>query len=45
MGIPFFVNAIGKAVVTLAAVEGRKEMVARPIWELRMRNRGTKANS
>lgn len=32
MGIPFYVNAIGKPVVTLAAVEGRKEPPPKKVW-------------
>lgn len=33
MGIAFFVNACGKPVVTVAAVEGRKEAIPQKIWE------------
>jgi hypothetical protein len=28
MGLPFHVNAVGKPVVSTAAIEGRKQMVA-----------------
>jgi hypothetical protein len=33
MGIAFFVNACGKPVVTVAAVEGRKEAIPKKTWE------------
>lgn len=33
MGLPFWVNAIGKPVVSLAAVEGRKEPPRKATWE------------
>jgi hypothetical protein len=33
MGIAFFVNACGKPVVTLAAIEGRKEAGKAKTWE------------
>ncbi|OIR11011.1 hypothetical protein GALL_71820 [mine drainage metagenome] len=34
MGIPFFVNGCGRAVVAVSAVEGRKqEEPARPVWK------------
>lgn len=32
MRIPFWVNAIGKPVVTVAAVEGRKEPPPKKVW-------------
>ncbi|MGS0743272.1 DUF4224 domain-containing protein [Glaciimonas sp. GG7] len=34
MGIAFFVNATGHAVVTVTAVEGRKEVTTKPTWEM-----------
>lgn len=34
MGIPFYVNATGHPVVTLTAVEGRKEEPAQATWEM-----------
>lgn len=32
MGLPFWVNAIGRPVVTVAAVEGRKEAPREKTW-------------
>lgn len=32
MGLPFWVNAIGRPVVTVAAVEGRKEAPQEKTW-------------
>lgn len=40
MGIPFFVNACGKPVVTRNAIEGRKDAPAPRKWEM---PRGTQA--
>lgn len=34
MGLPFFVNACGKPVVTLAAIEGKKEAPRKKTWDL-----------
>ncbi|WP_211474647.1 DUF4224 domain-containing protein [Collimonas humicola] len=34
MGIPFYVNATGHPVVTLTAVEGRKEEPTHATWEM-----------
>lgn len=34
MGIPFFVNACGKPVVTRNAIEGKKETPQKPKWEM-----------
>lgn len=34
MGIPFYVNATGHAVVTLTAVEGRREEPAKATWKM-----------
>lgn len=34
MGLPFWVNAVGKPVVTLAAVEGRKAPQQVKQWEM-----------
>ncbi len=38
MGIPFFINAAGRPVVTRAAVEGRKDTQdhAKPKWQPRV---------
>lgn len=35
MGLPFHVNAVGKPVVSAAAIEGRKQPVAAaaPVWQ------------
>lgn len=33
MGLPFWINAIGKPVVTVAAVEGRKDDPIKKKWE------------
>ena len=33
MGIAFFVNACGKPVVAVAAIEGRKEATPQKVWE------------
>ena len=35
MGLPFHVNAVGKPVVTVAALEGRKPAKpAAPVWQM-----------
>ncbi|WP_194720778.1 DUF4224 domain-containing protein [Noviherbaspirillum malthae] len=35
MGIAFFVNAVGKPVVTRSAIEGKKEQIQhQPKWEM-----------
>lgn len=44
MGIAFWVNAIGKPVVTVAAVEGRKEAPVQKTWVMPRVNHGAKAN-
>ena len=37
MGIPFFVNGCGRAVVAVSAIEGRKpEAAAQPGWQPRV---------
>ena len=41
MGLPFFVNACGKPVVSRSAIEGRKEAQQTSTWE--MPRRGKKA--
>ena len=40
MGLPFWVNAIGKPVVTLAAIEGRREVPQEKAWTPPRKNRG-----
>ena len=41
MGVPFRINATGHAIVTCAAIEGRKEeAVARPAWTPRVLKAG-----
>lgn len=41
MGVPFRINATGHAIVTRAAIEGRKEeAVARPVWTPRVLRAG-----
>jgi hypothetical protein len=42
MGLPFWVNAIGKPVITVAAVEGRNEAPREKTWERPRRNDGKK---
>ena len=39
MGLPFWVNAIGRPVVTVAAVEGRKETPREKTWVMPMINK------
>ncbi|HEV2612497.1 MAG TPA: DUF4224 domain-containing protein [Noviherbaspirillum sp.] len=41
MGLPFFVNAVGKPIVTRSAAEGRKEQQMPTKWE--MPRHGSKA--
>ena len=40
MGLPFWVNAIGKPVVTLTALEGRRESPQEKAWIPQRKNRG-----
>ena len=40
MGLPFWVNAIGKPVVTLTALEGRREPLQEKAWTPQRKNRG-----
>lgn len=40
MGLPFWVNAIGKPVVTLTALEGRREAPQEKAWTPQRKNRG-----
>lgn len=44
MGIAFWVNAIGRPVVTVAAVEGRREAPQPKIWVQPRVSNGPKAN-
>lgn len=44
MGIAFWVNAIGRPVVTVAAVEGRREAPPQKTWVQPRVNHGSKAN-
>ncbi len=34
MGLPFWINAVGRAVVPLSAVEGRSEPPRKKKWEM-----------
>ena len=45
MNLPFWVNAIGWPVVTIAAVEGRKEAPKEKVWVMPRRNDGTKKHA
>lgn len=45
MRIPFWVNAIGQPVVTLAAVEGRKEAPTDKVWVMPRVNHGSKKHA
>jgi hypothetical protein len=45
MGLPFWVNAIGEPVVTVAAVEGRKEAPREKVWTMPRRNDGKKKHA
>jgi len=40
MGLPFWINAIGEPVVTVAAVEGRMEPQREKAWVMPRRNHG-----
>lgn len=40
MGLPFWVNAIGEPIVTVAAVEGRIEPQREKVWEMPRRSHG-----
>lgn len=40
MGLPFWVNAIGEPVVTIAAVQGRAEPQREKAWVMPRRSRG-----
>ncbi|HEX8611571.1 MAG TPA: DUF4224 domain-containing protein [Telluria sp.] len=41
MRLPFWVNAVGRPVVTIAAVEGRNSAVPEKAWVMPRVNRGT----
>lgn len=45
MGLPFWVNAIGEPVVTIAAVEGRKDGPREKVWVMPRRNDGQKKHA
>jgi hypothetical protein len=45
MGLPFWVNAIGEPVVTIAAVEGRKDVPREKVWVMPRRNDGQKKHA
>ena len=45
MGLPFWINAIGEPVVTIAAVEGRKEAPREKVWIMPRRNDGKKKHA
>ncbi|GGX99025.1 DUF4224 domain-containing protein [Massilia dura] len=45
MGLPFWINGIGAPVVTIAAVEGRKEAPRENTWVMPRRNDGKKKHS
>lgn len=45
MGLPFWVNAIGEPIVTVAAVEGRKEAPREKVWVMPRRNDGQKKHA
>ncbi len=45
MGLPFWVNAIGEPVVTIAAVEGRKEAPREKAWVMPRRNDAKKKHA
>jgi hypothetical protein len=34
LGLPFFVNACGKPVVSRTAIDGRREAAQQPKWEM-----------
>jgi hypothetical protein len=41
MKLPFWINAIGRPVVTVAAVEGRNEVSKEKVWVMPRTSRGT----
>jgi hypothetical protein len=45
MGLPFWVNPIGQPIVTVAAVEGRREPVREKEWVMPRKNNGQKKHS
>jgi len=45
MGLPFWINAVGAPVVTIAAVEGRKEAPREKTWVMPRRNDGQKKHA
>ncbi|NHZ81857.1 DUF4224 domain-containing protein [Massilia sp. CCM 8695] len=45
MGLPFWVNAIGQPVVTVAAVEGRKEAPREKEWVMPRISHGPKKHA
>lgn len=40
MGLPFWVNAIGRPVVTVTAIEGRRETPPEKAWSPQRKKRG-----
>jgi hypothetical protein len=40
MGLPFWVNAIGRPVVTVTAIEGRREAPLEKAWSPQRKKRG-----
>ena len=40
MGLPFWVNAIGRPVVTVTAIEGRRELPPEKAWSPQRKKRG-----
>jgi hypothetical protein len=40
MGLPFWINAIGKPVVAIAVVSGRRETPEEKAWSPQRKNRG-----
>jgi hypothetical protein len=40
MGLPFWVNAIGRPVVTVTAIEGRREPPPEKAWSPQRKKRG-----
>jgi hypothetical protein len=40
MGLPFWVNAIGRPVVTVTAIEGRREAHSEKAWSPQRKKRG-----
>lgn len=45
MGLPFWVNAIGKPVIATAALAGRKEAPKQPTWVMPKINNGPKKHA